>query len=189
MIPENIKSFFDKTIDEFQIITKLRKAHFLAQVSHESGDFRHTEENLNYSATGLMVTFPKYFPEKTGAIIYQRQPIAIASRVYANRMGNGDEGSREGWKYRGRGYIQLTGKENYQKFSDFTKIDFITNPDLLATPEYAMRSAGWFWKINGLNEIADQGTQDEIVKRITKRINGGLNGIEDRLTRFAEYYV
>lgn len=189
MIPENLKLFFDKTAEEFQITSRLRRAHFLAQVAHESGNFKHIEENLNYSATGLMATFSKYFPDMSGALTYQRHPSAIASRVYANRMGNGDESSRDGWKYRGRGYIQLTGKNNYRKFSEYSKIDVVTNPDLLATPELAMRSAGWFWKTNGLNEIADQGTQDEIVKRITKIINGSYNGLEDRLNKFAEYYV
>ena len=124
----------------------------------------------------------------SGAIIYARHPEAIASRVYANRMGNGNEMSRDGWKYRGKGYLQITGRDNYQKLSDFFKIDFVTNQDLLLQPEYAMRSAGWFWDSHRLNQIADKGTQDEVVKEITKIINGGLTNIEDRLNRFAEFY-
>jgi putative chitinase len=135
-----------------------------------------------------MRTFPKYFPEKTRAIIYQRQPIAIASRVYANRMGNGDENSREGWKYRGRGYIMGTGKEFYERFGKFANIDLVSDPDLLLQPELAMRAAGWFWDKHKLNLLADKGTDDEVVKAITKVVNGGLNGIEDRLNRFAEIY-
>lgn len=187
-IPENLILFFNKTTDEFQITTKLRRAHFLAQITHESQDFKYVEENLNYSATGLMKTFSKYFPDIEGAATYARNPIAIANRVYANRMGNGDELSGDGWKYHGRGYIQLTGRDNYKAFSNFTQIDFVNNPTILTQPEYAMRSAGWFWDVHKLNQIADRGTGDEVATQITKVINGGLNGIEDRLNRFANFY-
>lgn len=189
MVPKEIQPFLDKVTEEFSINTKLRLAHFLAQAAHESNGFRVLEENLNYSAEGLLKTFPKYFPDKATALTYAHIPIAIASRVYANRLGNGDKGSGEGWRYRGRGYIQLTGKDNYRAFSDFTQIDFVVNPDLLLQPEFAMRSAGWFFAIvKNLNPIADKGAEEEIVREITKRINGGLNGIEDRLKRFTEFY-
>lgn len=188
-LPENLQPIFNRMANEFDITTKLRSAHFLSQASHESNDFKTTEENLNYSATGLMKTFPKYFPEKTGAIIYARHPEAIASRVYARRYGNGSEESKDGWKYRGRGFLQITFRDNYQKLSDYFGVDFVNNPDLLLTPEWAMRSAGWFWDSRRLNQIADKGTQDEVVIEITKKINGGLNGLEDRLDRFANFYV
>lgn len=189
MIPENIKPFLDKTISEFQLNTKLRLAHFLAQVAHESGNFTHLSENLNYSAKGLQTTFLKYFPDMATALTYEHKPEAIASRVYANRMGNGDEGTREGWKYRGKGYIQLTGKENYEAFEKYSGLQVVENPDLLLIPENAMRSAGWFWcKVKNLNPIADKGTDDKIVEMITKRINGGLNGIVERKQLFADFY-
>lgn len=187
MIPDNLKPFLNKVIIEFNLNSKLRLAHFLAQVDHESGGFKFLQENLNYSANGLLTVFKKYF-DADSANEYAHKPQMIASRVYANRMGNGDELSQEGWKYHGRGYIQLTGKDNYQKFSTYCNVDFITNPDLLATLEYGMKSAGWFWMVNNLNPIADMGTDDSIVKNITRKINGGLNGIEDRLNKFAEYY-
>ena len=188
MIPDEIKPFLEKTISEFNISSKLRLAHFLSQISHESNDFKCVEENLNYSTTGLMKTFGKYFPDIEGATTYARNPIAIASRVYANRMGNGNEASGDGWKFHGRGYIQITGRDNYKQFSDFAKIDCVSNPSLLTTPEYAMRSAGWFWDSRRLNQIADKGTDDEVVKQITKVINGGYNSLEDRLNRFAQFY-
>jgi len=177
MIHLKYKSLFDKN----GINTPLRIAHFLAQVEHESG-LKPISENLNYSAEGLLKTFPKYFRTEV-ALEYQRQPQKIANRVYANRMGNGSEQSGEGWKYRGRGFIQITGKENYFKLSNDTDIDFLHNPDLLLTEANSVISALWFWNQKGLNAFADK---DDIVT-ITKRINGGTNGIEHRKQLLAKW--
>jgi putative chitinase len=163
-------------LPKFGIDTPLRKAHFLAQLAHESGGLQFTQENLNYSAQGLRSVFGKYFPTIEIANAYARKPEKIANRVYASRMGNGNEASGDGWKYRGRGLIQLTGKENYQKFSLENGIDCVKNPDLLLQPEMALTSACWFWKKKNLNEFADK---DDIIM-ITKRINGGTNGLNDR---------
>jgi putative chitinase len=163
-------------LPKFGIDTPLRKAHFLAQVAHESGGLQFTQENLNYSAQGLRSVFGKYFPTIEIANTYARKPEKIANRVYAGRMGNGNEASGDGWKFRGRGLIQLTGKENYQKFGQENGIDCVKNPDLLLQPEMALTSACWFWKKRNLNEFADK---DDIIM-ITKRINGGTNGLNDR---------
>jgi len=184
-IPEKA---FDELIDvipKYNIDSKLRLAHFLAQCSHESNGFTQTQENLNYSKEALLVVFPKYF-NSGNAESYARKPIEIASRVYANRMGNGDEDSLEGWFYRGRGYIQLTGKDNYTKFDKEVTGNLIINPELVAT-EYTLLSAAWFWNHHGLNDIADEGQDQNVVARITKVINGGFNGLEDRQKRFEEF--
>jgi len=168
---EKYKSLFEK----YKLNTPLRIAHFMAQIEHESG-LKPISENLNYSVIGLLGTFEKYF-ESTGiAIEYARKPEKIANRVYANRMGNGNEDSGEGWKYRGRGFIQITGKENYFRLANDTDLDCLKNPDLLLEESNAMISALWFWNLKGLNALADK---DDIVA-VTKRINGGLNGIEHR---------
>jgi putative chitinase len=168
--------YITTVLPKFGIDTPLRKAHFLAQVAHESGGLQFTQENLNYSAQGLRSVFGKYFSTIEIANTYARKPEKIANRVYASRMGNGNEASGDGWKFRGRGLIQLTGKENYQKFSDENGIDCVKNPDLLLQPEMALTSACWFWKKKNLNEFADK---DDIIM-ITKRINGGTNGLNDR---------
>jgi putative chitinase len=168
--------FITTVLPKFGIDTPLRKAHFLAQVAHESGGLQFTQENLNYSVQGLRSVFGKYFPTIEIANTYARKPEKIANRVYADRMGNGNEASGDGWKFRGRGLIQLTGKENYQKFSDENGIDCVKNPDLLLQPEMALTSACWFWKKRNLNEFADK---NDIIM-ITKRINGGTNGLNDR---------
>lgn len=157
------------------INTPLRLAHFLAQIEHESG-LKPIEENLRYSASRLMVVFPKYFPTIELAKAYEYKPKEIASRVYGGRMGNGCEQSSDGWKYRGRGFIQLTGKNNYTALSKDTNIDYVTNPDLLLTEADAMISAIWFWNKNRLNKYADK----DDIRTITKRINGGYNGLADR---------
>lgn len=175
---------FDQILDVallYKIDTPLRLAHFLAQCHHESNGFRVVEENLNYSAKGLLKTFPKYFNEKS-AEEYAHNKVRIASRVYANRMGNGSEETQDGWKYRGRGYIQLTGKDNYTAFNDRLPEDIINNPDLVAT-KYPMLSAAWFWDQNKINEICDNGN----VTDVTRKVNGGLNGIEDRMQLFEHY--
>lgn len=180
---------FDEILDvcvTYKIDTALRLAHFLAQCSHESAGFTRTEENLNYSLEALIRVFPKYFcPGNVEA--YVRKPIEIASRVYANRMGNGDEASLEGWFYRGRGYIQLTGKDNYTKFDKEVPGNLVIEPELVGS-KYAMLSAAWFWNNHSLNQIADQGSDQNVVSNITKVVNGGYHGLEDRQLQFNKLY-
>jgi putative chitinase len=165
----------NEALVKFQINTPLRISHFLAQLLHESGNLLRTIENLNYGAPGLLSTFRKYFTVEQ-ATQYARKPEKIAARVYANRMENGDEATGDGWKYRGRGYIQLTGKSNYKALTESLNVDFVANPDLVATPQYAALSAGWYWNSRGINKLADA---DDILK-VTKAINGGTIGLEDR---------
>jgi putative chitinase len=172
-----------------EINTPLRAAHFLAQAAHESGGFKFKSENLNYSKESLLKVFPKYFTAAS-AEGYHRQPEKIASRVYANRMGNGNEASKDGWKFKGRGYIQLTGKDNYKAFSDWAKEPSIMeNPDQVADDKYAGLSAIWFWNKNGLSKIADTDNlrDDKTLIKITARVNGGTHGLADRLERFNDY--
>lgn len=162
---------------------------FLAQIGHESGQLSAVVENLNYSAKVLRSVFGKYFKTDAEAEKYARKPEAIANVVYANRLGNGDTKSGDGWRYRGRGLIQITGKSNYNEASQKMYalplgVDFVDEPELLATPEYAAQSAAWWWENAGLNAIADGlgGANDtEVFKQITKRVNGGYNGLDDRL--------
>jgi putative chitinase len=186
-IPDTVIGQIPGVMDKFQINTPLRLAHFLAQCGHESGGFKHTNENLNYSADGLKKIFGKYFKEAGLAESYARQPEKIASRVYGGRMGNGDESTKEGFKFRGRGYIQLTGKSNYSEFDKFVNEDILANPDLVAT-QYPLLSAAWFFHKNGLNAIADKGADDATVTSVTKRVNGGTIGLPDRIKHFKEYY-
>jgi putative chitinase len=186
-IPDTVIGQIPGVMDKFQINTPLRLAHFLAQCGHESGGFKHTNENLNYSADGLKKIFPKYFAQAGLAESYARQPEKIASRVYGGRMGNGDESTKEGFKFRGRGYIQLTGKSNYSEFDKFVNEDILANPDLVAT-QYPLLSAAWFFHKNGLNAIADKGADDATVTSVTKRVNGGTIGLPDRIKHFKEYY-
>lgn len=162
-------------LNKYQINTPLRLAHFFAQIAHES-NLKPISENLNYSAQGLLNTFSKYFKSLEEANKYARKPEAIANKVYANRMGNGDETSGEGWKYRGRGLIQITGKDNYKALSRDTGIDYVNNPDLLLTEADSMISALWYWNKINANSKADK---DDIIA-ITKAINGGTNGLEHR---------
>jgi putative chitinase len=159
----------------------------LAQCGHESGGFRAVQENLNYSSKGLQGIFGKYFPTLALAEAYARKPEKIASRVYGGRMGNGPEATGEGFKYRGRGYIQLTGKANYMAFDKFVPEDTTTNPDLVAT-KYPLASAGWFFDTNRLWGICDRGADDATVTAVTKRVNGGTIGLADRIKHFREYY-
>lgn len=170
----------------FNITNSHRLAHFLAQCAHESGNFKFLTENLNYSADGLQKIFGKYFPTRALAEQYARKPDKIGSRVYANRMGNGDEASGEGYKFRGRGYIQLTGKNNYKQFSDFIKEDCVANPDLVAT-KYPLTSAAFFFDRNDLWRICDRGDSPEVVKAVTVRVNGGTHGLADRQQKFDTY--
>jgi len=187
-VPDTVIAQIPGVMEKFGVNTPLRLAHFLAQCGHESGGFRLTQENLNYSAKGLMGIFKKYFPTQALADAYARKPEKIANKVYGNRMGNGSEASGEGFKFRGRGYIQLTGKQNYTAFDLAVEDDILANPDLVST-KHALASAAWFWKKNGLNLIADTGSSTEVVTKITKRVNGGTIGLADRIKHFKEYHA
>ena len=186
-IPDSVIAMIPEVASKFEINTPLRLAHFLAQCGHESGGFKLTQENLNYSAKGLNGIFKKYFPTLDSAVPYERKPEKIANKVYSGRMGNGAESSGEGWKFHGRGFIQLTGKENYTAFTKSIGEDCITNPDLVAS-KYALASAAWFFNKNGLHKMADGGANDDTVTKITKRVNGGTIGLPDRIKHFKEYY-
>jgi putative chitinase len=186
-VPQIVIDSIPEVASKFGINTPLRVAHFLAQCGHESGGFRVTSENLNYSAKGLAGIFKKYFPTEAAATPYARQPQKIANKVYANRMANGSEASGDGYKFRGRGYIQLTGRDNYTQFGKAIGVDIPSNPDSVATT-YALASAAWFWSKNGLNKLADAGASDSAVTSITKRVNGGTIGLADRIKHFKEYY-
>jgi putative chitinase len=170
----------DQLLPDYEIDTPQRVAAFIAQCAHESGNFRFLRENLNYSAKGLMTTFKKYFPTEALATQYQRQPERIANRVYANRMGNGDEASGDGWRYCGRGLIQLTGKDNYTFFAGSLSITEDEAAEYLKTFEGAAQSACWFWEQNNLNRFADVGD----IKGLTRAINGGFIGLEDRIQHY-----
>ena len=186
-IPDNVIAQIPGVIEKFQINTPLRLAHFLAQCGHESGGFRLTKENLNYSVKGLMGIFKKYFPTEALAKQYERKPEKIANKVYGGRMGNGPEASGDGAKYCGRGYIQLTGKDNYTAFGKSINEDIAANPTVVAE-KYALLSAAWFFNKNGLHKLADGGATDAVVTQITKRVNGGTIGLADRIKHFKEYY-
>ena len=185
-VPDAVITQIPTVMEKFQINTPLRLAHFLAQCGHESGNFKAVLENLNYSADGLKKIFPKYFPGNLSES-YARNPEKIASKVYGGRMGNGDESTKEGFKFRGRGYIQLTGKSNYTAFANSIGEDTVSNPDLVAT-KYPLASAAWFFSKNGLNSIADKGADSATVTSVTKRVNGGTIGLADRIKHFNEYY-
>jgi len=169
-----------------QCSSPLRAAHFLSQSAHESLGFRRTEENLNYSARALRSTFPNHFTAAQ-ARDYQRQPQRIASRAYANRIGNGDEASGDGYTFRGRGYLQLTGKNNYKKFGHFIGANIVDHPDLVAT-QYPLTSAAWFFECNGIWEICERGSDEKTIIAVTQKINGGTNGLADRIDLFNRYY-
>lgn len=185
-IPDSVIAQIPDTAAKFNITNTLRLAHFLAQCGHESGGFRAVTENLNYSLDGLKKIFPRYFPGDMGAA-YARNPEKIANRVYSSRMGNGDEASGEGFKFRGRGYIQLTGKSNYASFDKLVDEDILSNPDLVAT-KYPLASAAFFFNSNNLWSICDKGSDVATVTAVTKRVNGGTIGLEDRIKHFNEYY-
>jgi putative chitinase len=184
-IPDTVISQIPGVLDKFEINTPLRLAHFLAQCGHESGGFKVVSENLNYGAAGLQSIFKKYFTAES-AKEYQRKPEKIANIVYANRMGNGNQASGEGYKFRGRGFIQLTGKDNYTSFDKVVEDDILATPELVAT-KYPLLSAAWFFHKNGLHKIADEGATDIVVTKVTKRVNGGTIGLPDRIKHFNEY--
>ena len=169
-------------------MTPERAAHFFAQTAHESGGFKAFAENLNYGAAGLTGIFKKYFPTNEKALLYERKPEKIANLVYASRMGNGDEASGDGFKFRGRGALQLTGKDNYKVFSEYLKNpEIMTNPDLVAT-EFAFESAIFFFDRNKLWDICDKGVNKDTILALTKRINGGTHGLADREEKTLKYY-
>jgi putative chitinase len=185
-ISDSVLAQIPAAAEKFNITTNLRLAHFLAQCSHESGNFKLVNENLNYSAQGLKTIFGKYFPGNLSEL-YARQKEKIGSRVYASRMGNGDEKSGEGFKFRGRGFIQLTGKTNYEKFSAFIGEDCVANPDLVAS-KYPLASAAFFFESNKLWAVCDKGADTAAVTAVTKRVNGGTIGLADRQKHFNEYW-
>ena len=166
----------NKILPDYDITTPQRVAAFVAQAAHESGNFTALHENLNYRPETLRKVFPRYFPDDAIAARYAHNPEMIANRVYANRMGNGDEASGDGFKFCGRGLIQLTGRSNYQAFADSLEMNIDEVPEFLATFEGAIQSAAWFWETNNLNQYADSGD----ILTMTKRINGGTIGLEDR---------
>jgi putative chitinase len=187
-VPDAVIAQLPDTIAKFELNTPLRLAHFLAQAGHESGGFKAVNENLNYGAKGLLGIFKKYFPTEEKAKLYERKPEKIANLVYGGRMGNGPEASGEGFKFRGRGYIQLTGKDNYKAFDAVVTESIVDNPDLVAT-KYPLLSAAWFFHKNGLHKIADKGATDAVVTEVTKRVNGGTIGLADRIKHFKEYHA
>lgn len=172
-IPDNI---YDQLLTIDEIDGPKRCSHFLGQCAVECSSFTKFSENLNYSAEGVKKTFPKYI---TDGAAYAKQPEKIANKVYANRMGNGDEQSGDGWKYRGRGAIQLTGKDNYSAFSKYSGVDVVTNPDLVATT-YQMKSAAWYFNQRKLWAVCDQGVDDATILKVTKLVNGGTHGLDKR---------
>jgi putative chitinase len=186
-VPDSIFSQLPITCVAFEINTELRLCHFLAQCSHESANFTSIRENLNYSANGLLSVFGRYFDEKS-AVIFARQPEKIANIVYANRLGNGDVSSGDGWNYRGRGFIQLTGKNNYVTFSNYMNDALIkSNPDLVAT-KYPLSSAAFFFWKNDIFAVCDNGFGLDVITAVTKRVNGGVNGLQDRVDKFNTFY-
>lgn len=187
-VPDSVLTEIPMVMEKFQINTPLRLCHFLAQCAHESGNFKAVTENLNYGPVSLLKVFKKYFPTEPKASEYARKPEKIANLVYGNRMGNGPESSGDGWKYRGRGYIQLTGKVNYQSFDKVVDENVTENPDLVAT-KYPLLSAAWFWNSRTLNTLADKGATDVDVTAITKKVNGGTHGLEDRIEKFKKFHT
>jgi putative chitinase len=182
-LPANVMDEIPLIMEKFGIDNPLKLSHFLSQCAHESGNFKFLNENLNYSADGLRKIFPKYFPTIEVANKYARQPEKIANKVYGGRMGNGDEGSGDGYKFRGRGFIQLTGKDNYAAFDKFVDDDILANPDLVAT-KYPLTSAAFFFHKNKLWDICDKGHGDDVVLAVTKRVNGGTHGLAERQKNF-----
>jgi putative chitinase len=172
----------NETCERFAIDSPFRIAGFLSNTAHESGGFNFVKENLNYSAASLMRVWPSRFPSVEIAQRYAMNPEKIANRAYADRMGNRDEASGDGWKYMGRGLIQLTGKNNYVAYSMACDNEALQKPEIVEQPKYAAESAGWFWDVNRLNSLAD--AQD--VGGMCRRINGGYNGLDDRQMKYSK---
>jgi putative chitinase len=184
-VPDTVIAQIPDVMTKFKIDTAVKLSHFLAQCGHESGGFKVVNENLNYGAKGLNTIFKKYFPTEEKAKLYERKPEKIANLVYGGRMGNGAEATGEGYKFRGRGYIQLTGKDNYTAFGKAINEDIAANPDLVAT-KYPLLSAAWFFSKNCLGKCVD--ASDASVLAVTKCVNGGTIGLPDRQKHFKEYY-
>lgn len=183
-IPRHVLDQLSDVRDRYSINTPLRLSHFLSQCAHESGRFLVTRENLNYSAQGLLKTFKRHFNERT-AKLYARNPEAIANKVYGGRLGNTE--ITDGWKFRGRGYIQTTGKANYAELDKIVPEDLLDNPDLVSS-RYAMLSAGFYWNGRKINAVADLGATEEVVEKVTLKVNGGTHGLKERTEYFFEYY-
>jgi len=184
-IPDGVIAQIPEVMEKFKIDTAVKLSHFLAQCGHESGGFKAVNENLNYGAKGLLTIFKKYFPTEAKAKLYERKPEKIANLVYGGRMGNGAEATGEGYKFRGRGYIQLTGKANYTEFDKVVPENLVETPDLVAT-KYPLLSAAWFFHKNCLGKCID--ASDASVLAVTKCVNGGTIGLPDRQKHFKEYY-
>ncbi|MCK4493074.1 MAG: glycoside hydrolase family 19 protein [Methylococcales bacterium] len=186
-LPSSVFNQLQACIEIFEINTAYRLAHFLSQCDYESASFSVTDENLNYSAIQLRRGFKHYFREHL-AEKYAHQPEKIGARVYAGRLGNGNEATGEGYLYRGRGYIQLRGKSNYKAFNEMVNEDMLAHPELMAE-KYALFSAAWYWNLCALNLIADEGIGKPIIKKVTHKMNGGFSGIVDRVQLFNKYYT
>lgn len=186
VIPKNVLDELPNVIQTFKIDNIIELSHFLGQCSHESSNFIRIRENLNYSTDGLLKIFKKYFPNKALALKYHRQPEKIANYVYSNRMGNGNEHSGDGWKFRGRGFIQLTGKNNYINFDKYVPENIIDYPDLVAT-KYPLLSAGYFWGTNNINSLCKDVSNDTITL-VTGKVNGGTIGLQDRINKTLYFY-
>jgi len=187
-IPKQIILELPFIIEKYEINTVLKLSHFLAQCSHESSNFTLKTENLNYSAQRLMVIFPKYFKDLSKANEFQKKPEKIANFVYANRMGNGPENSGMGWRFRGRGYLQLTGYDNYKLFGSSINVDVTKNPELVAT-KYPLTSAAWFFYVKKINSISEKGFSDAVITAVTKKVNGGTIELERRIEKFKKFYA
>jgi putative chitinase len=187
IVPDSVIAELPMVFNRFKIDTPLRLAHFLATCDHESGGFKTLTENLNYSADRLLVIFPKYFKNINEANAYGRNPQKIANKVYGNRMLNGNEASGDGFKFRGRGAIMITGKANYAAFDKFVDDDILNNPDLLQN-KYPILSAAWFWDSVKLNSVADKGDSVEVTTAVRKKVNGGVIGLADCISKFNKYY-
>lgn len=185
VIPSYVLNELEKNGEDFGVTSKIRLAHLLSQVEHESGNFKVVEENLRYTEKRLLQVFPKYFNE-SNSIYYAMKPEKIANKVYASRMGNRNEKSGDGWLFRGRGYLQLTGAENYVNFGKAIKENLVKYPDLVST-KYPLTSALWFFKVNNIWDICDKGSSSDVVTLLSKRINGGTIGLKDRLARFTKF--
>ena len=188
-IPDLIYSELQQGSDTFQINSEARMGNFLGQCDHESAGFSTFLENLNYSGQALWALFPSHFASADEANTYARQPEKIASRIYANRMGNGDEASGDGWLYRGKGCIQLTGKTNHVAFLNSVGLDPAATDPMVVATQYPLVSAAWFWNQHNLNATADAGVDNDTITSITKVINGGTNGLQDRMDKTNKYYT
>lgn len=192
-IPSDVFNHMTNVVTKYNITNPLRLAHFMAQIAHETGNFKAVVENLNYSAESIVRVFPKYFKDANGKIDmvlvnkYARNPEKLGSRVYGNRMGNGNEASKEGYIFRGRGYLQVTGKVNYEAFSKFIGEDCVANPDLVAT-KYPMDSAIWFFDRNKIWTICDKGAAKEVVTSVRRIVNGGEIGLDDCISKFNMFH-